>query len=167
MSRLALTPTNVPSGTSDPTGPGLRAGDLAYRSDLGVVRQYTGSEWRTVGPNEIPQTFGVPGTLTTQNGKSRFYLPWAAVLVAVTASVNTAPTGASVIVDVNKNGTTVFTTQSNRPTIAASGFYSGLVTNPDVTSFAAGDYCTIDVDQIGSTVAGADLTVTPWWRKIG
>lgn len=76
---------------------------------------------------------------------------------SVTASVNTAPTGASVIVDVNKNGTTIFTTQGNRPTIAASGFTN--TGTPDVTSWADGDYLQIDVDQIGSTIAGADLTI--------
>jgi hypothetical protein len=30
---------------------------------------------------------------------------------------------------------------------------------PDVTSWAAGDYLTVDIDQIGSTVAGANLVV--------
>jgi hypothetical protein len=62
------------------------------------------------------------------------------------------------IVDINKNGTTLFTTQGNRPTISASGFLAS-TTAPDVTTFASSDYITIDVDQIGSTVAGADLTV--------
>lgn len=66
------------------------------------------------------------------------------------------------IVDVNKNGTTIFTTQGNRPTVAISGFTSGKVSNMDVTSLADGDYLTIDLDQIGSTVPGADLTVQVW-----
>jgi hypothetical protein len=59
---------------------------------------------------------------------------------------------------VNKNGTTIFTTQANRPTIAISGNTdeSGV---PDVTALADGDYLEVDIDQIGSTVAGSDLTV--------
>lgn len=77
----------------------------------------------------------------------------------VRASVGVAPAGASVIVDVNKNGTTIFTTQANRPTIAAAANTSGNVTNMDVTTVAAGEYLTIDIDQIGSTTAGSDLTV--------
>ena len=72
--------------------------------------------------------------------------------------VKTAPTGASIIVDVHKNGTTIFTTQSARPEIAISGFTDTSGT-PDVTSFAKDDAVTIDVDQIGSTIAGADLVV--------
>jgi len=75
------------------------------------------------------------------------------------ASCGVAPTGAAIIVDINKNGTTIFTTQGNRPTIAISGFDSGLVGNMDVTSLTDGDYFTVDIDQIGSTVAGQDLVV--------
>jgi hypothetical protein len=62
-------------------------------------------------------------------------------------------------VDINKNGVTIFTTQGNRPTIAIAGTTSGKVTNMDVTTIADGDSLTVDVDQVGSTVAGADLTV--------
>jgi hypothetical protein len=110
-----------------------------------------------------PYVMAVTGTLTVATGKSRIYLEGNYVVETIRASVNTAPTGASIIVDVNKNGTTLFTTQSARPTIAASGFTA--TGTPAVTTFAAGDYMTVDVDQIGSTVAGADLTVTIRLRK--
>jgi hypothetical protein len=73
--------------------------------------------------------------------------------------VGTAPTGSAVIVDVNKNGTTVFTTQSNRPQIADGQYSSGVVTAVEVAPFVAGDYFTVDIDQVGSTIAGSDLTV--------
>ena len=73
--------------------------------------------------------------------------------------VVTAPTGASLIVDVDKNGTTIFTNQANRPEIAigANADDSGA---PDVTTLTAGDRLTWAIDQIGSTVAGANLYVT-------
>lgn len=80
-------------------------------------------------------------------------------IVAVQASVlTTAPTGASIIVDVNINGTTAFTTQANRPTIAATEFDSTSVL-PDVTALADSDIITVDVDQVGSTLPGTDLLV--------
>lgn len=104
-------------------------------------------------------TFTVPGTLVVGAGAARYYLPTARTISAVRASVGTAPTGASVIVDVNKNGTTIYGTQGNRPTIAISGFTDlGEAASGGVC--AAGDYLTIDVDQVGSTIAGANLTVT-------
>jgi hypothetical protein len=105
--------------------------------------------------------FSRAGALTTGTGTFRIYNDTGATLTirAVRASVGTAPTGASIICDISKNGTTIFTTQGNRPTIAISGNTSGKVTNMDVTSLADGDYLTVDIDQIGSTIAGSDLTV--------
>lgn len=100
------------------------------------------------------------GSLTVDVGVSKFRFPLAATILGISATVNTAPTGASIIFDVNKNGTTIFTNQANRPTIAASALNTASeVTNMDVTSIAAGDYITVDVDQVGSTIAGADATV--------
>lgn len=109
-------------------------------------------------------TFSVTGALTVATGKSRIYLEGSYVIETVRAAVNTAPTGATILVDVNKNGTTIYTTQSARPTIAISGF-SATGNSPAVTTFSAGDYITVDVDQIGSTIAGSDLTVTVRLRR--
>ena len=110
----------------------------------------------TVLPSEA--TLTIPGTLSTGARNVRFYVESSRTISNVVVSVGTAPTGASVIFDVNKNGTTIFSTQANRPTIAASGFYDGSST-PDVTSLSAGDYLTVDVDQVGSTVAGSDAVI--------
>ena len=74
-------------------------------------------------------------------------------------SVGTAPTGATILVDVNLNGTTIFTTSGNRPSIAISGFASASNTVMEVTRIASGQYLTVDIDQIGSSVAGKDLEV--------
>jgi hypothetical protein len=105
--------------------------------------------------------FTVAGTVSAGAGGLRIPNATGSALTirAVQASVGTAPTGASLIVDVNKNGTTIFTTQANRPTIAAAGNTSGKVTNMDVTSLADGDYLTVDVDQVGSGTPGSNLTV--------
>lgn len=109
-------------------------------------------------------TFSVTGTVAVATGKSRIYLEGNYTIDTVRAAVTTAPTGAALIVDVNKNGTTIYTTQSARPQIAASA-NSATGNSPAVQTFVAGDYITVDVDQIGSTVAGADLTVTVRLRK--
>ena len=91
-------------------------------------------------------------------GALRLYMPCTLTIDKVFIAVSTPPTGASLIVDVNKNGTTIFTTQGSRPQIAA-GEYADESDTPDVTTLAAGDYLTMDVDQIGSGDAGANLTV--------
>lgn len=118
-----------------------------------------------VNPLEQLQVLSLPGTLAVGAGSSRFRFPFAAVLLGFTASVGTAPTGASLILDVNKNGTTVFTTQGNRPTIAAAGFNTTTEPVPDVTAIAAGDYITVDRDQVGSTIAGADAILFMRYRR--
>lgn len=104
-------------------------------------------------------SFAVVGTLTTGTDKApTIVAPCTLTIVKVKIVVKTAPTGAALIVDVNKNGTTIFTTQGGRPSIAAGDTQDDSDT-PDVTALAEGDKLTIDVDQIGSTIAGADLTV--------
>lgn len=104
--------------------------------------------------------FRVAGTLTaTTNVGPYFRVPVKCRIDEVQCHVGTAPTGQSILVDVNDDGTTVFTTQGNRPTIAAG-------TNDDTsgaadggTAIAKDSVITVDVDQIGSGTAGADLTV--------
>jgi hypothetical protein len=102
--------------------------------------------------------FSIPNTLTVGTGVSRWYITRDVTITNIVATVSTAPAGASVIFDVNKNGTTVFTTQGNRPTVAATTF-TDLNSIPDVISLTSGDYLTVDVDQIGSSVAGADAVI--------
>ncbi len=105
-------------------------------------------------------SFFKTGTLTTTTGTQRLPIDGTYTIVGTRLMVGTAPTGSDLIVDVNKNGTTIYTTQGNRPTIAAAANAGGPGVTPDVTTLVAGDYLTIDIDQIGSSVAGSDLTVS-------
>ena len=86
-------------------------------------------------------------------------IPFAVSVVKVKIYADTAPTGSSLIVDVNKNGTTIFTTQANRPAIASGG-HSDDSGTPNITALAEGDRLSIDVDLVGSTTPGGnDLLV--------
>jgi hypothetical protein len=105
-----------------------------------------------------------PGALVVAAGTLQLPLSGSYTLIDYRVRVGTAPTGASLIVDINKNGTTLFTTQGNRPTIAAAGQLA-TTTAPNVTTFVNGDYISVDVDQIGSTVAGSDLVVVLRMRR--
>ncbi|WP_329474738.1 hypothetical protein OG555_23795 [Kribbella sp. NBC_01484] len=111
-------------------------------------------------------TFAVTGTIAVATGKSRIYLEHDYVVETVRAAVHTAPAGAALVVDVNKNGASIYTDQANRPSIAV-GTNSATGNNPAVTALAAGDYLTVDVDQVGSATAGAgaELTVTVRVRR--
>jgi hypothetical protein len=102
----------------------------------------------------------VEGTLIVDSNPLRLYNNYGGnkTISEVFLSVDTPPTDASIIVDVNKDGTTIFTSQANRPVIVA-GANTGNTTTIDVPTWADGEYLTIDVDQIGSGTAGSDLTV--------
>lgn len=159
---------NVDGSTIEVNADALRIKDLgvttAKINDLAVTTGKINDDAVTkakIAPSSRYQTavFGRAGTLIAETGQGRFYFPRASTIVSAWASVGTAPTGASLIVDVNHNGTTIFTTQSERPTIAASGFYDESGTPDGDVTVAAGEYATVDIDQVGSTIAGADLTV--------
>lgn len=142
-------PGNPPSGY---TGLFVKTGDQFFLRTSGGVE-------RPLEPGVL-FPFSRSGTLTLSTGTFRLYNDSGSTLTikAVRASVGTAPTGAAVVVDVKVNGTTIFASSAARPTIAVST-NTAKVTSFATTSISDGQYFTVDVTQIGSTVAGADLTV--------
>lgn len=98
--------------------------------------------------------------LTTGTAKTTFRMPYAFTLTEVRASVTTAPTGSVLTVDINETGTTVLSTKI---TIDATERTSTTAATAPVisdSSLADDAEMTIDIDTIGSTVAGAGLKVT-------
>lgn len=80
MSRLALTPTNVPASATDISTPTLRAGDLYFNTADSVLMVYDGSAWIQVSGNSAvteidagvfdsiaPYNGGDPTTTATQD----------------------------------------------------------------------------------------------------
>ena len=106
----------------------------------------------------VPVCFVIPGLLSVGTGKIRIYALAGFTIGNVRLYATTGPTGASLIFDVNLNGTTIFTTQANRPTVASGANYDA-TSVPDITAVAAGDYFTVDCDQVGSTIAGSNVTI--------
>jgi hypothetical protein len=104
--------------------------------------------------------FRVEGGVDAFPGFTRLYndtgRDW--ILRAVRATVETAPNGGNVLVDVNKNGVSVFTDQNQRPLIAPGQLTSGKVIPNGAPVISDGDYITVDVDA--STDPAANLTVS-------
>lgn len=146
---------------------GAQAGTLDHGLALTGLTDDDHTQYRLESADIQSITFTKTGTLAVGTGATRWYNDTGRSLTLQSArgSVGTQPTGASILIDVNNNGTSVWnTTQANRITIAVS-------TNTDEggafddTTIADGEYITVDIDQIGSTVAGSDLTVTIWWTS--
>ncbi len=97
--------------------------------------------------------------LTTGAAKVTFRMPFAFTLTAVRASVTTAPTGAAIQVDINEGGVSILSTKL---TIDATEKTSTTAATPAVigdSGLADDAEITIDIDAVGSTVAGAGLKV--------
>lgn len=109
---------------------------------------------------------GRTGSLLVEVGVSEVPIDVDCEIISVIARASTAPTGAAILVDLNRNGATVFTNQANRPTIGAGTKSSIVVTSMDVVTLAPGDYLSVDIDQVGSTIAGSDLVVAVRLREI-
>lgn len=98
-------------------------------------------------------------SITTGTGKATFRAPYAFTITAVRASVTTAPTGSTIIIDINEAGTTILSTKLS---IDASEKTSTTAASAAVisdTAIADDAEITIDFDQVGSTVAGTGVKV--------
>ena len=97
--------------------------------------------------------------LTTGTAKVTFRMPYAFTLSAVRASVTTAPTDATLIVDINEGGTTILSTKLSIDATEKTSTTAASAAVISDTALADDAEITIDIDQIGSTVAGAGLKV--------
>lgn len=87
-------------------------------------------------------------------------------ILEVKVIVKIAPTGQPIIVDVYRNGVTIFTNPANRPTIAI-GALTADSGAPDVVNLNENHTLTIRIIQVGNVIAGSDLTVEVVCRKGG
>lgn len=98
--------------------------------------------------------------LTTGTAKVKFRMPHVFKLTGVRASVSTAPTGSVLTVDINESGSSILSTKL---TIDAGELTSTTAATAAVISdtlLADDAEITIDIDTVGSTVAGKGLKVT-------
>jgi hypothetical protein len=97
-------------------------------------------------------------TALSAGRKVTFRMPYAFTLTAVRASVTTAPTGSVLTVDINESDSSILSTKL---TIDAGEKTSTTATPPVISDASLADDAeiTIDIDTVGSTVAGAGLKV--------
>jgi hypothetical protein len=104
--------------------------------------------------------------LTAGTNKIRFRMPFAATLLAVRAAVNTAPTGSTLIVDINEAGTTVLSTKLSIDASETTSTTAAVAAVISESSLADDAEISIDIDQIGSTAAGAGLKVSLFVQRV-
>jgi hypothetical protein len=97
--------------------------------------------------------------LTTGTAKVTFRMPYAMTVTAVRSSVTTAPTGSTLVVDINEGGTSILSTKLSIDATEKTSTTAATAAVISDTALADDAEITIDIDQIGSTVAGAGLKV--------
>ena len=98
--------------------------------------------------------------LTTGTAKVTFRMPYAMTLTAVRASVTTAPTGSTLVVDINESGSSILSTKLSIDASEKTSTTAATAAVISDSALADDAEITIDIDQIGSTIAGAGLKVT-------
>lgn len=146
-------------------------GDVAY------VAVGTGSsaDWASTAPGTVTvphyHTFTFPDTFTSTAGAEGIGSAWrmpaaTGALVKVIIWCDTAPANGAITVDIHKNGTTVFTGGTGRPSISTSSTADESDT-PAVTTMAAGDLFQPQVDAVHASDIGncGRLFVMLWWTE--
>jgi len=100
--------------------------------------------------------------LTVGAAKVTFQAPINFRLTGVSASLNVAPTGSNLIIDINNNDNSVLSTKlsidaTEKTSLTAS---TPAVIDTNYRDFNKDAQITIDIDQVGATVAGRGLKTT-------
>lgn len=82
------------------------------------------------------------------------------VFLSASARVGTAPATQNIIVDVRKNGVSMFSSQGDMINITPGSFGGASIVKSPPIAFAVNDILTIEVEQVGSGTTGADMTVS-------
>jgi hypothetical protein len=145
-----------------PTSPSVN--DLY--TDSGRTWRWNGTGWAMLPgpPPDIDDWFVIAASdeatdLATGTGKVYFRMPYAGTLLAVKATVNTAPTGSTLICDINEAGTSVLGTKLSIDASEKTSDTAASAATITDSALANDAEITIDIDQVGSTVAGKGLKV--------
>jgi len=128
--------------------PGINSADSA------TIQQVTNSITRALvwwSPSDVE------ASASTAAG-ANIECPFDGTIKAVRIHAVTQPTGTGITVDIHKNGTTIWTEPNNRLTLPVSTTEATTQTI-DVTNVAYGDKFDMFYDIVGSSVAGAKVTV--------
>lgn len=149
------------------TGLTAFSGAIDYANDRFLIYDDSATALKQISPENIKLKESLifalsdeTTALTTGTAKLTCRMPYAFTVTEVRSSVNTAPTGSTIIVDIKEAGVSIFSTLLS---IDATEKTSTTATTPAVisdASLADDSEITFDITQVGSTIAGKGLKVT-------
>jgi hypothetical protein len=141
--------------TITPVGTGATVGGIGvtYYGDGGNLTNV--EDYFVIAASDETTNLGV-GT-----NKVFFRMPYAATLLAVKATVNTASTGSTpaIIVDINEDGTSVLGTKLSIDESEKTSTTAATAATITDSALADDAEITIDIDQVGATTPGKGLKV--------
>lgn len=111
------------------------------------------------------RVFSRPGMLAVGEGETELPMEDSYEIVSVGVYAKTVPVGSSAVLDVKKNGASIYGTPANRPTISA-GSHSATIGAHSVLDLAPGDTLRVDTVSVGATTAGGDVSVSVRLRRV-
>jgi len=121
-----------------------------------VNNQGTGLEFK---PDRRAFSFYVGGPLQIEPSAMSILCPLNLKITEIRLSVDTVPSGGGILCDLNINGVSIYTNQGNRPGIPEAQT-TVMAMPPDVSSINQGDKLTLDIDSVGITTPGSNLSLT-------
>lgn len=150
-SNLALAEVTIAYGTTTIVSTNIR--NVANAQPTGIAYK-TYVDARTTRTVVFTQAY----TLSAGSIPFQIRFPLAGTITGVYGYVSSAPTGASLICDVNVASTSIWNNGANRLTFTASSTTASQTTINNA-AITAGQLVTVDIDQVGSIVAGDNLTI--------
>lgn len=150
---IGIIGTQGATGSTGPQGsPGGATGATGANGLLGA----TGSTG-VAGPKEIGVALSGENDVLIVGNTISFRSPYAMTINSVRLSVNNAPTGSPIIVDVSVNNSSIFSTKPQiaiNQTTSVAGPITGVISNGTV---ADNSPITFTINQVGSSFAGRGL----------
>lgn len=141
----------VASGASFPVG---AIGEMFYRTDTSLLYVYDGASWNPAAPAASSSAYisaSFPGAIGPLDSKARWSPPRTITLTNVAFNIDTPASSAPIVLDIKKNGTTIFA--GAKPTLGI-GVSKSDVAIADIQILTT-DYITLDI----LSGDGSDMTV--------
>lgn len=148
---------------ADPTAPPANTLHLYVKDKNGVSALYFIDDSGTISQLQEPTptfVFPIAGTLVVGASLTNALIATRSLNIEkIYAYAKTAPVGAAIICDVKKNSGSIWGSNPVNKITIPDGQQSANQTSFDTTNLAEGDVLSVDVNQVGSSTSGADLTI--------
>lgn len=150
--------------TSIAAGSGYYKFGVALQASGGIIADNKTTYCDFKSGTKISYTYALSDestAITAGTAKLTWRMPHAMTLTEIPrASCNTAPTGATIIIDINESGSSIISTKLSIDTTEKTSTTAATPAVLSDTSLADDAEMTADFDQVGSTIAGAGVKIT-------